>query len=147
MARGEITGCKPSVTPIRSKRSGPPQRVKPKVKATDSKTTDSETADVADSETSESGAESEIEAAPQAESCTSDAVTRPRIRGPPTPPACYTIESFCRAHHISESFYFKLKNMGLGPREMHAGARILITFEAAADWRRDREVAAATAAE
>jgi len=71
---------------------------------------------------------------------------RPRVR-PSTAPACFSVASFCVAHHISESFYYKLKNQGLGPREMQVGARILITHEAAADWRNARERAAATAAE
>jgi len=66
---------------------------------------------------------------------------------PATPPACFSVASFCVAHHISESFYYKLKNQGLGPREMQVGTRTLITFEAASDWRAEREAAAATAAE
>jgi hypothetical protein len=39
--------------------------------------------------------------------------------------------------------YFKLKAAGLGPRTMEVGARTLISVEAAADWRRSREEAAA----
>jgi len=67
-------------------------------------------------------------------------------------PACYTIETFCIAHHISESFYYELKKSGRGPREMQVRAtedgraRTLINFEAAADWRTQSERAAATAA-
>jgi len=82
-------------------------------------------------------------------SAIADAKAHP-IRGPPTPPAVFTVRSFCEAHHISESFYFKLKTQRRGPREMQVGARILITFESAADWRREREAetaAASTAAE
>src|SRR5262249_38134535 len=62
------------------------------------------------------------------------------------PPACFSISSFCVAHDISESFYHKLKNEGRGPRETHLGARVLITMEAAADWRaaREAETAAST---
>src|SRR5260370_37430836 len=55
------------------------------------------------------------------------------------PVAMYTIATFCVAHDISESFYHKLKNKGRGPRETHLGARVLITMEAAADWRAARE--------
>jgi hypothetical protein len=62
-------------------------------------------------------------------------------------PACYTIRTFCIAHHLSEAMYFKAREMGIGPREMRVGTRVLITFEAAADWRAERERAAATAAE
>jgi hypothetical protein len=66
---------------------------------------------------------------------------------PQTPPACFTVKTFCAAHDLSESFYFKLKNQGLGPREMRVGSRVLITFEAAAAWRAEREAASSTAAE
>jgi hypothetical protein len=72
---------------------------------------------------------------------------RPRARPLSTPPACFSVASFCVAHHISEAFYYKLKGQGLGPREMRVGARILISFEDAAAWRVARVAAAATAAE
>ncbi|MGY8679770.1 hypothetical protein Q2941_18520 [Bradyrhizobium sp. UFLA05-153] len=49
----------------------------------------------------------------------------------------YSIEEFCRRHSISVAFYYKLRDLGLTPREMEKGARVLITREAAADWRRD----------
>jgi hypothetical protein len=39
--------------------------------------------------------------------------------------------------------YFKMKGLGLGPREMRVGRRVLITFEAAAEWRAQREVTTA----
>jgi hypothetical protein len=72
---------------------------------------------------------------------------RSRRRRPETPPACFSVASFCVAHHISQAFYYKLKSQGLTPREIQLGSRILITFESAADWRAERERAAATAAE
>ncbi|MCK1605460.1 hypothetical protein IVB02_29695 [Bradyrhizobium sp. 166] len=53
----------------------------------------------------------------------------------------YTIPEFCEAHRISQSMYFKLRNVGLGPREMRAGRRVTISLEAATDWRRAREQA------
>ena len=37
-----------------------------------------------------------------------------------------------------------MKSEGWGPKEMWAGSRRLISFEAAATWRRARETAAAT---
>ena len=67
-------------------------------------------------------------------------------------PACYTIETFCIAHHISESFFHELRKSGRGPREMKVRAtedgraRTLIRFEAAAAWRAESERAAATVA-
>ena len=54
----------------------------------------------------------------------------------------FTIREFCQAHRISAAFYYVMKNEGWGPREMTAGSRILISFEAAAAWRREREAAA-----
>jgi hypothetical protein len=38
--------------------------------------------------------------------------------------------------------YFKMRNQGLGPREMAVGSRRLISQEAAAEWRKAREAAA-----
>jgi hypothetical protein len=59
--------------------------------------------------------------------------------------AAFSIREFCAAHRISQSMYFKLRNMGLGPREMSVGTRKLISLEAAAAWRRTREREATTA--
>jgi hypothetical protein len=60
---------------------------------------------------------------------------------PPPPRLALSILEFCDAHGISEGFYYKLKKQRKGPREMKVGTRTLITFEAAADWRREREAA------
>ena len=49
--------------------------------------------------------------------------------------------SSATAHNISEGFYYKLKKQKLNPREMKVGTRTLITFEAAAEWRAEREAA------
>jgi len=49
---------------------------------------------------------------------------------------CYTIPEFCRRNRISESFYHKLRNQGLGPRTIRLGARVLITREDARQWRK-----------
>ena len=56
--------------------------------------------------------------------------------------AAFTIAEFCRAHRNSKSMYFKMSNLGLGPREMAVGSRRLISQEAAAEWRKAREAAA-----
>lgn len=58
---------------------------------------------------------------------------------PPPPRLALSIPEFCKAHGISEGFFYKLKKQGEGPREMKVGARTLITFESAAEWRRTRE--------
>jgi hypothetical protein len=65
------------------------------------------------------------------------------VRAAPT--AVYSRPGFCKAHGISEAFYHKLKNQGLGPDELHLGSRVLITFESAARWRAEREKATESA--
>lgn len=62
------------------------------------------------------------------------------VIGTPGPEA-YGIESFCSAHDISRSTFYNLLKAGEAPRLMRVGARILISREAAADWRREHEVA------
>ena len=57
-----------------------------------------------------------------------------------------SISDFCRAHGFSRSHYFNLKKEGRGPREMRVGTRVLISREAAADWRAKCEADAAGAA-
>jgi hypothetical protein len=52
----------------------------------------------------------------------------------------FSIGQFCALHAISTDFYFKLQRQGLGPTTMKVGGRTLISQEAAADWRRAREV-------
>jgi hypothetical protein len=70
--------------------------------------------------------------------------TETRATGPPIvelPRAAYTIAEFCEAHRISQSFYFKIRGLGLGPRECRTLNKITITGESAADWRRANETA------
>jgi predicted DNA-binding transcriptional regulator AlpA len=64
----------------------------------------------------------------------------------PTPRLALSIPEFCKAHGISEGMFYKMKkqNRGLTPREMKIGTRTLITFEAAAKWRAEREAATTT---
>ena len=52
-----------------------------------------------------------------------------------------SIAEFCWAHGFSEGMFYKMKKQGLTPREMKIGTRTLITFEAAAKWRAEREAA------
>ena len=63
----------------------------------------------------------------------------PMPRGPP-PRAAFTVPEFCEAHRISQAKYYQMKKEGWGPVEMAVGRRRLISFEAAAEWRREREV-------
>ena len=67
-------------------------------------------------------------------------------RAAPTQPTAFTIDEFCAAHRLSPEMYFKLKRNGRGPREMQVGRRRMISAEAAARWRRQRERQAATGA-
>ena len=51
----------------------------------------------------------------------------------------FSIRAFCARHSISQSFFHKLRSLGLGPAIMKVGARTLISREAAARWRAERE--------
>jgi hypothetical protein len=70
--------------------------------------------------------------------------TKPR--GPPKRHTevvgAYSIPDFCRLHGgMSQAFFHKLVCEGDGPRLMRVGARTMVSAEAAADWRREREAA------
>jgi hypothetical protein len=54
----------------------------------------------------------------------------------------FSIDEFCRRHSISPQLFYKLKPKGLMPPTFRLGARVLITREAAAKWRAERERAA-----
>jgi hypothetical protein len=60
-----------------------------------------------------------------------------RNRGPPT--HAFSVPEFCDAHRISKAQYYLLKAQGLAPVEMVVGGRRIISYEAAAQWRRERE--------
>lgn len=51
------------------------------------------------------------------------------------------VAEFCRRHGISTGFLYAEWRCGRGPRFMRAGDRRLISREAGADWRREREAA------
>jgi len=53
----------------------------------------------------------------------------------------YTVNAFCKAHHISRAFLYRLWSQGRGPDRTKLGRRTLITGEAAARWRRRMEEA------
>jgi hypothetical protein len=112
MARGEITGRKPRVTADRIERTSGPL------------------------------IPNEMTPTAHAEPKSARRVVTPPIRGPPIEPMAYSIRQFCQAHNISVDTYFRAQRAGLGPVTMKIGARTLISIEAAAAWRRDRELAA-----
>jgi len=57
--------------------------------------------------------------------------------------AAFTVAEFCAAHRICRTRLYALWSAGQGPRYMKNGVRRLISVEAATDWRRDMEKAAA----
>lgn len=58
----------------------------------------------------------------------------------------YSILQFCAAHGISRASFYNLVTAGKAPRTMKVGGRVLISKEAAADWRRACEQAPDAAA-
>jgi hypothetical protein len=53
----------------------------------------------------------------------------------------FSVCEFCRRNRISVQLFYKLKPLGLMPKTFRLGARVLISREAAAAWRREREAA------
>jgi len=54
----------------------------------------------------------------------------------------FTIDEFAEAHRMSRGMVYKLWKAGIGPRWMNVGSKRIITDEAAAEWRRERQAAA-----
>jgi hypothetical protein len=70
---------------------------------------------------------------------TTDTKTEARATGPPIERAALTIREFCIAHRISEAFYYKIRPLGLGPRETRKLDKVTVSIEAAAEWRNPAE--------
>ena len=51
----------------------------------------------------------------------------------------FSIKEFCELHAISRSFFYLLREKGEAPRLMKVGRRMLVSAEAAAEWRRNME--------
>jgi hypothetical protein len=51
------------------------------------------------------------------------------------PADCMTIGEFCLRNRFSRQFYYVLRAKGQGPTEIRLGARVLISREAADEWR------------
>ena len=58
------------------------------------------------------------------------------------PRAAYTVPEFCEAHRISRATFYNAKKRGRGPAVMYVEGRVIITQEAAAEWRREGTAAA-----
>lgn len=54
-------------------------------------------------------------------------------------PLAFSITEFCVLHRISRAHFYNLVKAALGPRVMDVRGRKLISQEAAADWRHERE--------
>jgi hypothetical protein len=50
-----------------------------------------------------------------------------------------TIDEFCRDNRISRSFYYKMRNAGIGPDEMRFNTIVRITREAERRWQQRGE--------
>jgi len=64
----------------------------------------------------------------------------------PTSPSegdAYTIDEFCQRNRISKAFYYKLRKKKQTPDELRLGGKVLISKEAAARWRAQREAGGA----
>ena len=59
-------------------------------------------------------------------------IARPEVTG-------RKVAEFCRRHSISVPLFYKLKAQGKGPVTFYAGVRQLVSREAAAAWRLERE--------
>jgi hypothetical protein len=70
-------------------------------------------------------------------------ITGKKIGGTAMELDAYSITEFCKRHSISVPMYYKMRLQGLGPAEFRLGTRVLITREAAAKWRKERERASA----
>ena len=66
---------------------------------------------------------------------------KPTLKSIPTRQAL-SIAAFCTDNSISRSTLYELWARGEGPRKMSVGRKVLISADAAADWRREREAAA-----
>ena len=51
----------------------------------------------------------------------------------------HSIDEFCASHDICRATLYNLWRAGNGPRSMRVGSRVLISVEAASDWRRQME--------
>jgi hypothetical protein len=58
-------------------------------------------------------------------------------------PAAYTIPEFCTTHKLSRSELYKLWKQGLGPRIKRYGTKVIITGEAAAEFRAQEQAVTA----
>ena len=51
----------------------------------------------------------------------------------------FSIDQFCKLHGISRAKFYVMRDEGDGPTLMYVGTRVLISCEAAEQWRRRME--------
>lgn len=51
----------------------------------------------------------------------------------------FSIQEFCIAHGISRGTFYNELKAGRGPRLMRVGSRVMVSAEAAQEWRRAME--------
>jgi hypothetical protein len=59
------------------------------------------------------------------------------------PRGSYSIDQWCQRHHVSRSFFYKLRKLGLTPTIMNVNGLQRISVEADERWTREREETAA----
>jgi len=136
MARGEITGKKRAATADVKRRRPPRADAKANEPTNDDPKKDGSAAALcADPKAIEPTLHSELK---------EDIGTNTSpLRGPPL---AFSIKQFCQLHAISRELFFKARREGWGPKIMKCGSRTLVSVEAAAEWRRQREEVATAAA-
>lgn len=59
--------------------------------------------------------------------------------------ATYTLAQFMEGHNVSRTHFYRLQKAGRAPRLMRIGRRVLVSAEAAAEWRKRMEAETANA--
>ena len=134
MARPEVTGRK-----ISTKTEREADRIIPGSPSADEEPADAEQAD---EEQADARAASRPEVAVQKIGAEFAKRTH-RIRGPPSTYAekdAFSVAEFCQRHGVSVQLFYKFRDQM--PATFRVGSRVLISREAAAEWRRERETAA-----
>jgi hypothetical protein len=68
---------------------------------------------------------------------------RPRVNAEQD---AFTVSEFCERHRISRTIFYEILKAGTGPTIFKCGAKTLVSKEAAARWRAEREAASSNCA-
>jgi predicted DNA-binding transcriptional regulator AlpA len=75
------------------------------------------------------------------------AAVQKRKRMEDVPLQAMSVDQFCHAHGVNRDTFYSLLKKGEAPECMRLGRRRLVSFEAAARWRAQREAASAATTE